>query len=162
MRLPPFDQVVRKYGPAVLRVCRSSLPRADADDAWSATFLAALRAYPQLAPTASIEAWLVTIAHRKVIDLVRARERRPAPMADPPEPHGRFGDEPQEPDEALWDAVRTLPEKQRLCVAYRYVADLSYRQIAEIVGGSEAAARRAAADGVRTLRYNYDKEPDRA
>lgn len=162
MRLPPFEQVVREHGPAVLRVCRSSLPRADADDAWSSTFLAALRAYPRLSPTASIEAWLVTIAHRKVIDSVRARDRRPTPMADLPEQPGRAADGVVDPDDTLWDAVRALPEKQRLCVAYRYVTDLSYRQIAEIVGGTEAAARRAAADGVRALRHSYDKEHDHA
>lgn len=162
MRLPPFEQVVRQHGPAVLRVCRSSLPSADADDAWSATFLAALRAYPQLAPSARIEAWLVTIAHRKVIDLVRARNRRATPVADLPALSAAVADVFRDPDEALWDAVRALPEKQRLCVAYRYVTDLSYRQISEIVGGSEAAARRAAADGVRALRDSYDKEPDHA
>ena len=37
-----------------------------------APVLAALTAYPQLPPDANIEAWLVTIAHRTAIDLVRA------------------------------------------------------------------------------------------
>jgi DNA-directed RNA polymerase specialized sigma24 family protein len=43
----------------------------DADDAWSETFLSALRAYPRLPADANVEAWLVTIAHRKAIDLIR-------------------------------------------------------------------------------------------
>ena len=41
-------------------------------------FLAALRAYPDLAPDANVEAWLVTIAHRKAIDVTRAAARRAA------------------------------------------------------------------------------------
>jgi DNA-directed RNA polymerase specialized sigma24 family protein len=43
-------------------------------------------------------------------------------------------------------------------VAYRYLADLSYEAIAEIVGGSAAAARRSAADGIATLRRTYVQE----
>ncbi len=58
----PFEQVVDEHGPAVLRACRAILSPADADDAWSETFLAALRAYPQLRPGSNVRAWLVTIA----------------------------------------------------------------------------------------------------
>ena len=45
----PFEEIVAEHGPTVLRVCRAVLARPDADDAWSETFLAALRAYPDLA-----------------------------------------------------------------------------------------------------------------
>jgi len=51
--------------------------------------------------------------------------------------------------------VRALPDKQRRFVAYRYLADLSYADIAGLVGGTEAAARRSAADGIATLRKTY-------
>ena len=68
----PFEQVVTEHGATVLRVCRAVVGPADADDAWSETFLAALRAYPDLPATANVEAWLVTIAHRKAIDVRRA------------------------------------------------------------------------------------------
>ena len=45
--LPPFEEVVAEHGPTVLRVCRAVLGPVDAEDAWSETFLAALRAYPR-------------------------------------------------------------------------------------------------------------------
>ena len=77
----PFEEIVAEHGPTVLRVCRALLARPDADDAWSETFLAALRAYPDLADNANIEAWLVTIAHRKAIDVLRAESRRAVPVA---------------------------------------------------------------------------------
>jgi uncharacterized protein len=67
----------RRHGATVLRVCRVLLAAPDADDAWSETFLSALRAYPDLPGSANVEAWLVTIAHRKAIDLLRARARQP-------------------------------------------------------------------------------------
>src|ERR1700761_6298246 len=81
----PFEKAVTEHGGTVLRVCRVLLCRHDADDAWSETFLAAMRAYPDLPETANVEAWLVTIAHRKAIDALRARGRAPTPVGDVPE-----------------------------------------------------------------------------
>lgn len=147
----PFEQVVREHGGTVLRVCRAVVGADDADDAWSETFLAALRAYPELPDDANVEAWLVTIAHRKAIDLARARARRAVSVADVPERPSAIGN-PTEPDTALWDAVRALPDKQRHAVAYHHVAGLPHAEVAAIVGGSVDAARRAAADGVAALR----------
>ncbi len=83
--MKPFEQVVTAHGATVLRVCRAVLGPIDADDAWSETFLAALQAYPQLGPEANVRAWLVTIAHRKAIDVTRRRRRQPVPVADVPD-----------------------------------------------------------------------------
>jgi RNA polymerase sigma factor (sigma-70 family) len=154
----PFEQIVSEHGPAVLRVCRAVVGPVDAEDAWSETFLAALRAYPELPVDANVEAWLVTIAHRKAIDLIRARARRPVAVAEPPEPAARAGGADgaalHDSDE-LWQALRELPAKQRTSVAYHYLGGLPYREIASITGGSEDAARRAAADGIKKLRASY-------
>jgi RNA polymerase sigma factor (sigma-70 family) len=140
--------VVAEHGPTVLRVVRAVLGPTDADDAWSETFLAALRAYPDLPDGANIEAWLVTIAHRKAIDVTRAAGRRAVLVADPPE----TGTPPDGPDLDLAAAVAALPPKQRRAVAYHYLTGLPYAEIAEILGGSADAARRAAADGIAALR----------
>src|SRR3954468_3318184 len=75
----PFEAVVERYGPNVLRVCRAVVGVVDADDAWSETFLSAMKAYPSLPDDANVEAWLVTIAHRRAIDVGRARARRAVP-----------------------------------------------------------------------------------
>ena len=152
----PFEKVVEQHGGTVLRVCRVVLGVHDAEDAWSETFLAAMRAYPDLPDDANAEAWLVTIAHRKAIDVLRARKRQPAPVGDVPEAPttlGVPGDNDSDGD--LWHAVAALPEKQRQAVAYHYVAGLAYAEIAEILGGTTDAARRAAADGIKNLRKNY-------
>ena len=150
----PFEKVVEQHGGTVLRVCRVVLGVHDAEDAWSETFLAAMRAYPDLPDDANAEAWLVTIAHRKAIDVLRARKRQPAPVGDVPEAPTTLG-VPGDKDGDLWHAVAALPEKQRQAVAYHYVAGLAYAEIAEILGGTTDAARRAAADGIKNLRKNY-------
>jgi DNA-directed RNA polymerase specialized sigma24 family protein len=59
-------------------------------------------------------------------------------------------------DEALWGRVRELPDKQRVAVAYRFVADLAYREIGEAMGTSEDAARRNVFEGVRRLRTVHE------
>src|SRR5215470_934649 len=150
----PFERIVEEHGGTVLRVCRVLLGAHDAEDAWSETFLAALRAYPDLPDDANAEAWLVTIAHRKAIDVIRARRRQPAPAGDLPETPTTLG-LPGASDGDLWQAVAALPDKQRQAVAYHYVAGLAYAEIADILGGTTDAARRAAADGVKNLRKNY-------
>jgi len=170
----PFEDVVARYGERVFRVCRMVVGPVDADDAWSETFLAALRAWPALEKDANVEAWLVTIAHRKSIDFLRAAKRRPQPLGDTGDLAGASPDRepeafsvpriggvqierwqwPPVPDGtfAVWDVVARLPEKQRQVIAYRYLGGLRYADIAAIVGGSTEAARRAAADGIAKLR----------
>lgn len=146
---PPFEEIVEAHAVTVLRVCRAVLGGgSDADDAWSETFLAALRAYPDLPTDANVEAWLVTIAHRKAIDVVRAAGRRAVPVERLPEPAAVWEDGSGD----IWDAVAALPDKQRLVVAYHYFGGLPYKDVADIVGGSAVAARRAAADAVASLR----------
>ena len=154
--LPPFDRVVREHGPVVLRVCRAVLGMSgEADDAWQETFLAALRAYPDLDPGTNLQAWLVTVAHRKSVDVVRREQRRAVPTdAVGDGPQRSAGDEPGAAAEAsaVREAVAALPERQRWAVTLHHLGGLSWAEVALVVGGTEAAARRAGADGVAALR----------
>jgi RNA polymerase sigma factor (sigma-70 family) len=147
---PPFEKVVVDHGPTVWRVCRAVLGAADADDAWSETFLSALQAYPDLATGANVEAWLVTIAHRKAIDLIRKSARGAVPV--PEVPSGLVAVGADERDLDLPGSLAALPDKQRFAVVYHYLAGLPYAEVAAIVGGTVEAARRAGADGIANLR----------
>jgi RNA polymerase sigma factor (sigma-70 family) len=163
VRPEPFEAVVARHGPTVLRVCRAVLGPAAADDAWSETFLSAMRAYPALRADSDVGAWLVTIAHRKAIDQLRARARRPVPIDVLPEADGasaRYGGptRPRQPggeESDLWAALKELPLRQRECIAFHYLAGLPYAEFAAVLGGTAAAARRAAADGIANLRRGY-------
>ena len=156
--MQPFEAIVAEHGQVVMRVCRGLLGPVDAEDAWSETFLAALRAYPGLRPGSNVRGWLVTIAHNKAVDQIRARQRIPVPAGELSE--RLSGDEPgPEPaDTELHGALGGLPPKQRTAVVYRYLADLPYAEVASLLECSQAAARRSAADGIASLRRHYGKD----
>ncbi|CAN5695275.1 sigma-70 family RNA polymerase sigma factor [soil metagenome] len=152
--LEPFEIIVERFGPMVLRVCRAVVGRDEAEDAWSETFLSAMRAYPELDSNANVEAWLVTIAKRKAIDFYRQSQRNPDPVDVFPE-SPLHDDHPSDRDDDLWEALESLPRKQREAIAYHHIAGLPYAEVGPLLGNSEAAARRAAADGIKRLRDLY-------
>ena len=150
--MQPFDLAVRTHGATVLRVCRAVLgPGPDADDAWQETFLAALRVWPDLADLTSLQAWLVRVAGRKSVDVLRARGRDPVPVEELPEVAQAPAVE-ADGRAVLWTAVAALPERQRLAIAYHYLGGLRHTETAELIGGTPEAVRRAAADGLKSLR----------
>ncbi|WP_077489415.1 RNA polymerase sigma factor [Sinomonas mesophila] len=154
----PFEKLVELHGATVLRVCRAVVGPGEADDVWQETFLSALRAYPELPADANHEAWLVTIAHRRSLDSVRAAGRRAMPVGEMPDGRSPLGN-PGPDGDGVWDQVARLPDKQRRVIAYRYLADLPFADIAGILGGTPAAARRSAADGLKKLRTLMAETP---
>lgn len=150
----PFEHAVDRHGATVLRVCRAVLgPGPDADDAWSEAFLAALKSWPELPEDTNVEAWLVRVAHRKSIDITRARARQ-IPTDALPDQVATTGI-PDAGQTWLWQALAGLPERQRLALAYHYFGGLSHVETAEITGSRPDAVRRAAADGIRKLRQAH-------
>lgn len=154
--LPPFQKLIDEHATEVMAVLRGAVGRDGAEDAFQETFLAALRAYPGLRDADNLRGWLVTIAHRKAIDVTRRRERHAVPVERLPEEQSTLG-LPDESATGIWAAVGQLPVKQRQAVAYHYLGGLPYREVAAILGGSTDAARRAAADGIRSLRARWDR-----
>jgi RNA polymerase sigma factor (sigma-70 family) len=149
--LPPFEQVLDRYGADVWRFAAAQAGPAHADDIFQETMLAALAGYPALRDPAAVKSWLFTIAARKVIDAARARtewsdQHIETPVA-PAEP----------PDDELWARVRALPPKQREAVALRTILDLPYADIAATMATSVEAARRNVHEGLKTLRKEVSR-----
>jgi RNA polymerase sigma factor (sigma-70 family) len=150
VRLPPFQTLLDAHSADVYRFLIASVGAIDADDCYQETWLAALRAYPQLRDASNLRGWLFTIAHRKVIDHVRARARRPMPVQDTAE----IADDrrPATLDGDIWARVAALPDKQRTALALRFIADSAYAEIADVMAISEEAARRNVHEGLKRLR----------
>lgn len=153
MTLPPFQKLLDAYGRDVHRLLVALVGRVDADDCYQETWLAALRAYPGLRDASNLRSWVLTIAHRKAIDQLRARRRVGVVGGEVPD-HAAAPDAVVNDDD-LWGQVRELPEKQRTALALRYVADASYREISAVMQTSEEAARRSVHEGLKRLRLEY-------
>jgi RNA polymerase sigma factor (sigma-70 family) len=151
--LPPFQQLLDTHGRDVHRFLVAIVGRVDADDCYQETWIAALRAYPRLHDASNLRGWVLTVAHRKAIDHLRAGRRRPIPVAELPEPPTSPPAEP--PDDGLWQGVRELPPKQRTALALRYVADAGYGEISTVMGTSEEAARRNVHEALKRLRTEH-------
>jgi RNA polymerase sigma factor (sigma-70 family) len=158
VKLPPFQLLLDTHGRDVYRFLIATVGGSDADDCYQETWLAALRAYPRLRDAGNLRGWVLTIAHRKAIDHIRGRRRRPMPVADVPEkPASEGGIAVRDGMPELWARVRQLPTKQRTAVALRYVLDASYAEISAAMGTSEEAARRNVHEGLKRLRMEYER-----
>ncbi len=153
-RLPPFQTLLDRYANDVLATLRGAVGRGDADDVFQETFLAALRAYPNLKDDRNLRGWLLTIAHRKAIDHHRARGRRPLPVAEVEEvvEAAAVPFEGVVPGDGVWEKVAALPPKQRAAVTLRFASDLPHAEIAAALDCSPAAARRSLHEGLTKLR----------
>jgi len=152
MTLPPFQLVLDRHGGAVYRFLVASVGPQEADDCFQEACMAALRAYPDLRHAGNLKGWLLTIAHRKALDSYRAAARRPVPVEHVPD-HGTADDPPPGLEtQRLWARVRELPEKQRMAVFLRSVANLSYADVATAMECSQDAARRSVHEGLKRLR----------
>ena len=92
----------RSYGKLVAYLAASTRDVAAAEDALSEAFAAALSTWPQNGCPANPEAWLMTVARRKIIDMVRKRlHDEPVELHEFAEELTSLQDEPTIPDRRL-------------------------------------------------------------
>ena len=109
-----FAELVRRFGPVVLGVCRRALGDGpDADDAFQATFLSLARQAGRVRDGAALPAWLHRVAARTA-GRARARRQPPAPTPDVASPADPFADVVwRDLRRVLDDELDRLPEKYR-------------------------------------------------
>jgi RNA polymerase sigma factor (sigma-70 family) len=143
--IPPFEHFYEEHKTDVLRFLRRKLGADRAEDAFQETFLRALRAYGRLEHGEHLRAWVLTIAQNVAVDTLR----RTRPSGELPE---TAADDSRPAYAELADLTNGLGAKERAAVVLRYGYDLSYEQIAAVLGSSPDAARQATSTGVRRLR----------
>jgi RNA polymerase sigma factor (sigma-70 family) len=169
--LPPFQHLVDAHWRDVARLAHALAGQADGDDVAQQAWTQALAGYPKLRRADNLRGWLLTIPARCATDVHRARARRAvtvpdlAAVADTSRaaPTAVAAEEAAElPGDPLWDAVRALPERQRLAIALRYVVDLDHAELARQLGTTPAATRRLVSDALGTLRASVPITPEPA
>ena len=141
-----FSIAYDRHYQALVRYCRGILlSHEDAEDAAQSAMLAALRTLPDKPAAVNLRAWLYRVAHNEAIDLLRAR--RPHDSLDSAEeftsPASADAAEVADTRARLNQLVRdlrSLPERQRGALVMREFCGLGYEEIADAIGGSEAAA----------------------
>jgi RNA polymerase sigma-70 factor (ECF subfamily) len=124
---------------------RSTGNRADAEDLAQETFVQLYRVAPQYEARGSFNAFLFTLARRRMIDSFRRQARRPLEYLDPgdyaiqQEPEA--SDRSREVEEAFHCALNALPENQRLAILMLQQQGLSYDEIAEALDASLSAVK---------------------
>ncbi len=136
---------------------------AEAEDLTAQAFLQAWEAIERYeirgAPFVS---WLLRIAHNLAVSYLRSRKER-AQLPDWLEDHKSE----RNPEEALQqqvdgenvrEAILHLRDEQRQVIMLRFVEDLEYREVAEIVGKSVAAVRVIQHRALNALRRQMQRE----
>ena len=156
VHLPPFQHLVDAHWRDVTRLSHALTGPDDGDDVAQQAWTQAYAAYPALRSATNLRGWLLTITHRCAMDAHRGRGRRAVPTDD--EVLARAGtpvvDGPETGlvDEALWEQVARLPQRQREAVVLKYVGDLDHAAIAAVLGTTPTMSRRLVSDGLRALR----------
>jgi RNA polymerase sigma-70 factor (ECF subfamily) len=150
MSLPPFWILVEDHGGELLRHARRLVGDLDAEDVLQEALLRALRSYPRLEHGDHLRAWLFRITTTTAYDH-SARKRGEVLVDDVPERH----QEPDFYDDGFETLIDVLTPSAREALRLRYVDDLSYDEMATLLGCSQQAARQRVSTGVRELRRRF-------
>jgi len=160
---PDFDLLVEAHANEIFaylwRLLGVSL---DAEDCLQETFLRAFRAFHRMDLEANFRAWLYKIATNTALTYRKRRARIQSHEAslDPEQgdSESTLFDSVEKADRraALMKAVEALPYRQRTAIVLRKYQELSYLEIAAVLGCNEAAARANVYQGMKKLRARFD------
>lgn len=150
-------QLVSRHAPALGRYAASLGAREDAEELVQDTFVRAFGSLEDFRGASSLRTWLFTIMRRLLIDRRRKTARR---LDDAPLPDTLTDSEygaldrvvAAETTSRVEAAVERLTRLQREVFQLRVSEGLSYREIAELVGSTEGAARVHYHNALRALK----------
>ncbi len=158
-----YDRVGRVAYGLALRVLRDERL---AEDAVQEGFLAVWRTAAAFrAERAKASTWILTLVHRRAVDLVRREERRRAEPLDEGTAASIASNEP-EPDEAAWlrferervqEALARLPDAQREAIELAYYGGFSQTELAERLGVPLGTIKSRMFAGLARLRELLDE-----
>ena len=162
------ERLVRDYADLVLRVCYTYLrSTADAEDVCQDTLVKLICRVEPFRDPGHERAWVIRVAINACRNLLRDRGAHPAVgLDDVPEPAATpapGGDSLRRRDDRVLGAVMALPLPLREAVYLHYYEGYPTREVARIVGTTDAAVRqrlsRARARLRDDLKGDYDDFP---
>lgn len=159
--LPDFDAWYQEQHPLVLAALTVASGRPDvAAEATDEAFVRAYARWERVRRMESPGGWLYRVAlndlrrrcRRQAVERELLR-RRAAPSVSEP---------PPAPEPHVWDAVRSLPTRQRTAVALRYILDLPEGEVARLMGVTRGAASASLTAARRRLETLLAEDDDGA
>jgi RNA polymerase sigma-70 factor (ECF subfamily) len=164
-----FAELVDKYKqPVVNFICRMLRDETEAEDLAQNVFLQVYKSAHRYRVSAKFSTWLFTIARNLCLNEIRRRSRHPAESLDAP--HPEHDDQPlhqfedketslppdallhHELEQKIEQALAALPEHQRTAILLCRQDDLSYEEIADVLGCSLSATKSLIHRGRETLK----------
>jgi RNA polymerase sigma-70 factor (ECF subfamily) len=164
-----FAELVEKYKQPLFNfICRTLRDEAESEDVTQNVFLQVYKSRQRYERTAKFSTWLFTIARNLCLNEIRRRTRHPAESIE--ENHGEQEDQPQRQYEdkkiflptenalhgelarKIEEALADLPENQRTAILLCRQDELSYEEIAEVLGCSLSATKSLIHRGRETLK----------
>jgi RNA polymerase sigma factor (sigma-70 family) len=162
-----LEALYQQYLPSVWRFAFAQLSgnTAGAEDVVSETFLAAVRQIAGLAPEGgSVGGWLIGIARHKVQDLRRRAARMrttldenlgAAPLSSEDDPPAAL--EAAEMRQCVGAIMDGLADEERTVLEWKYIEDLSVREIARRLGRTEKAVEASLYRARQAFRAAFDR-----
>jgi RNA polymerase sigma-70 factor, ECF subfamily len=129
-----FDQLVLRFHRPVLRFCWRLLRSADAEDLAQDTFVRAFVHFERFDPERPVLPWLIAIARRLCLDVLRRRKvmagLEAMPVSDHTAPSAEREASAREELRRLDRALDALSEGPREAIILFHIEEMSYRDIA--------------------------------
>src|SRR5881296_1581873 len=153
----------RRFARLVFGLALQALDRAAAEDIVQDVFLAVWRNAATFDPQrGSVRAWVLQIAHFRVLNELRRRSRQPELEADPeghvlaslsaPDPGPAEAAAAEHRRATLQSAVDDLPPPQRQAIRLAFLHDLTHEQVAAELGLPLGTAKTRIRAGLQKLR----------
>ena len=142
-----FGQLYNRYATSIYRYLLSLLGNVEeAKDVTSQTFLTAFEAFPRYQHHGYFSAWLFSIARSKYVDYLRKARNRPELLDE--------GDQVNREDPLqrvvetervgeLKKCIQALPDEEQELLRLRYVAGLSFAEVASLLKKKEDAVKKS-------------------
>jgi len=158
----PDDVFAREYERLVRALTLIAGNREDAADAVQEAFVRLVSRWEQISAYEDPAGWVRRVALNRVRDRQRALWRQAGLLLRIQQEHRSLDDDPawEASDQGLWHSLRTLPLRQRTVVALRYVADLTNREIAEMMHVSEGTVDRHLQRALQSLKVTLEENDE--
>lgn len=162
LREKAFRMILAKYQEKLYwHIRRMVLVHEDADDVLQNTFVKIWKGLPGFRETSGLFTWMYRIATNEAITFLKARQRERAMIADDPDDSikNRLKSDPYFDGDELFlklqAAIETLPPKQKKVFQLKYFDEMTYEDMAGLLGTSVGALKASYFHAIRKIQASF-------